>query len=211
MSFRQKVEIMSNESISTADHSANYKTWVKDAADEFFAALASENSSMHSGLIVSPGDAEYNDLVDQLPPDPNRRAAILSNGSLYWRNDTNGRGVCSVAGYKTKTTCEANSGTWNVNKSYFCVNDGIFYKFVNVKQLNLAYHMFISRVSLKHLTLVQASDPDSKRAAKITKMTSDIDADTALCANDAAAGYTSNNMANPIRLEDAYQKVKVLS
>ena len=209
--FRQKLETMSGEGVSTSDHENEYKTWIKDSVDEFLADVATQNSSLHGGLIVNSGDAEYASLVDLLPGDNARKASILKSGSLYIKNDHNGRGVCDQAGYKTKTNCEANGGTWDANRKFFVVNDGVIYKFVNVKQLNLFYHNVVKGASLKHLNHVQTSDPTSKRAAKITKMTTDKTADISVFAGDANANYTSNLLADPIRLEDAYQKKKVVS
>ena len=141
--FRQKIEQMSEEAITTSDYESNYKTWVKDSTDDFFSQVGTENSSLLSGLIVGPGHADYASIINELPADPQRQASILSPGSLYWRNDTNKRGICSVAGYKSKVDCEANSGTWSADRWFFCVNDGVIYNFVNVAQLNLAYHYHI--------------------------------------------------------------------
>ena len=208
--FRQKVEIMGQEDISTTDYETKFKGWVYNAVGDFLAAVATENSSLHAGLMVDSNDAGYQDLVDTLPPGAARRATILANGSLRMKNDSNVKGICTNAAYKNKTDCEANSETWSINDKFFVIKDGVFYEFVNRAQVNLFYHQIIKKVSLEHLSDVQALDPNSKRAALITKMQTDYDHDKTVFASDANAAYTSNLLNDPIRLEDAYQKRKVV-
>ena len=208
--FKQKVEIMGQESMSATDYETKFKGWVYNAVGDFLSSIATQNSSLHAGLMTGPNDPGYQDLVDTLPPGATRRATILANGSMRMKNDANGIGVCSNAAYKSKVDCEANSETWTLNDKFYVIKDGTFYEFANRAQVNLFYHLIIKQVSIEHLTDVQAVDPNSKRAALISKMQTDKDHDTGVFASDATAAYTSNLLNDPIRLEDAYQKRKII-
>jgi len=208
--FKDRVETMGSETMSTTDYKTNFRSWAYDSVGEFLAEIASENSTLHSGLMVGSGDAGYQDLVDTLPPGNQRRSGILNTGSVYIREDDNSKGVCSNTSYGNKADCEANSETWSTNAKHYIVKDGVFYVFTNLAQNNLAYHSIIKKTSLKWLNAVQTSDPNGKRGALITKMQTDYDHDKSVFASDANAAYTSNQLNDPIRLEDAYQKKKIV-
>ena len=201
---------MGGEDITSTDYDTKFKGWAYDAVGEFLSAVATENATLHTGLITGPNDAGYQDLVDTLPPGNARRAGILANGSVYIKNDSNKRGTCDNAAYNNKVDCEANGGTWTTPHKYFVVKDGIFYQFINRAQVNLFYHEVVKGVTLKNLNDLQTNSPNSKRGAVITKLQTDYDHDKSVFASDANATYTATQLNDPIRLEDAYQKKKVI-
>ena len=228
MGFTQNLQAVAKEDITAEEKKTYLNSWVKDAVDEFFAAVAQNDSVMHANLICAQGHADYNDIMDSLPS--NRVNSILAAGSLYIRNETN-VGSCNDPQWRNKVDCEAEgtctdtqynndeaactgasetwtsaNNTWDISGKYYIIRGGVIYTFgTKIEQLNLAMHQIVKRTAIKALEHHQSLSPTGKRGDQIVKLTTESDGDTGIFSADANATYVAGDLNDPINLNTQYQ------
>ena len=104
MNFANSVNNLGDGEQTDEEAKTNVITWAKDAVDDFFADVQTNDSSMYANMITSNGDANYQTILDSFPS--GRGASIQGADSLYIRNE-NVRHLCSDNQWTTKATCEA--------------------------------------------------------------------------------------------------------
>ena len=231
LNFHATVDNLADGEQTAEEAKTNVVPWAKDAVDEFFADVQSNDATMYANMICSVGDANYQPILDSLPS--GRQSSIMGGNSLYIRNEQV-RHVCSDTQWKTSASClaegtcsnatynnnqadcEANSGTftsagntWTPIAPNFIINKGTIFEFLNDKQFNLAYHQILKGTAIKQMQHHQTLSPTSSRANLITKRTNERTSDVAVFAADATASWNAEDLSDPSAAADKlYQPEK---
>ena len=171
------VAAMSGQPMSISHKETYLETWKVASVNAFFTDLAAENQATHDGLLVLNQIEDqfnlgnyitnpvWNDINDRLPS--NCKIEEQSVGDLFVRQRS-----------------------LSPNPVWFCVINGILYKWLNYTQNIAFYYWSHAHMAKAHATQLNTENSTQQLANKIQSLGNELSYNISVIAGDSAANYS---------------------